>query len=263
MASGAPADSPHVYRRQEYPTEGGCGVVQVSVFDFVSVGIRFSALWHVGMATFTSQIWSPRQMYYHSLVLEEITNKKPSVFRAGGWCVQPFNKFAEALYKYGIRIDSTVFPEGKNFTNSKSFDFTNTPIKNNWRFSNDPLIEVENGNFSEIPISSVTTTPFFYFKFIINKYFGGIKQKSFGDGASIRNSKKQIFCMLLKSSCSVASIDGYKSSLLDKCAKQNREQLVLIGHPKAFSPFSLKELDSFIYKRRIDSVFVTYCNYNE
>ena len=199
----------------------------------------------------------------YSLVLEEITNIKPSVFRAGGWCVQPFDKMADALYKYGIRVDSTIFPEGKTFTTSKSFDFTNTPIKNNWRFSDDPLIEVENGNFFEIPISSVLTTPFFYFKFILNKFFGGKMQKAYGDGSAISNSKKHIFELLLKPSSSVASIDGYKASLLNKCAKQNKEQLVLIGHPKAFSPFSLKELDSFINERRIDSVFKTYYNYNE
>lgn len=199
----------------------------------------------------------------YSLVLEEITNIKPSVFRAGGWCIQPFDIMANALYKYGIRVDSTLFPEGKTFTPAKSFDFTNTPIKSNWRFSEDPLIEVENGDFLEIPISSVLTTPFFYFKFILNKFFGGKMQKAYGDGSAISNSKKHIFELLLKPSFSVASIDGYKASLLNKCAKHNKEQLVLIGHPKAFSPFSLKELDSFINKRRIDSVFKTYYNYNE
>ena len=199
----------------------------------------------------------------YSSVLEGITSIKPSVFRAGGWCIQPFDKMADALYKYGIRIDSTIFPEGKTITPSKSFDFTNTPVKNNWRFSEDPLIEVENGNFFEIPISSVTTTPLFYFKFILNKFFGGEQQKAYGDGSAISNSKKHIFELLLKPSSSVASIDGFKATLLDKCANQNKEQLVLIGHPKAFSPFSLKELDSFINKRRIDSIFKTYYNYNE
>ena len=73
------------------------------------------------------------------------------------------------------------------------------------------------------------------------KFFGGEKQKSFGDGFAISNSKNQIFDLLLKPSYSVASIDGYKASLLNRCAKQNKEQLVLIGHPKAFTPFSLKK----------------------
>jgi|TARA_B100000959_G_C14916229_1_gene597464 hypothetical protein len=199
----------------------------------------------------------------YSIVLEEITNLKPTTFRAGGWCIQPFDKIANALKKYGIRIDSTVYYNGKNTTIEKSFDFTNAPNKNNWRFSNDPLIEDENGHFLEIPISAVSTTPFFYFKFIWNKFFGREKQKSFGDGFAISNSRKQIFGLLLKPSFSVASIDGYKASLLTRCAEQNKEQLVLIGHPKALTPFSLIELDSFINKRQRDSVFITYSNYNE
>ncbi len=199
----------------------------------------------------------------YSIVLEEITNLKPTTFRAGGWCIQPFDKIANALKKYGIRIDSTVYYNGKNTTPSKSFDFTDASQKDNWKFSNDPLIEDEDGYFLEIPISSVKTSLFFYFRFILNKFFGGKNHQSFGDGFAISNSKKQIFELLLKPSFSVASIDGYKASLLNKYAKQNKEQLVLIGHPKAFTPFSLKALDTFISKRQNDSIFTTYSNYNE
>lgn len=199
----------------------------------------------------------------YSIVLEEITNLKPTTFRAGGWCIQPFDKIANALKKYGIRIDSTVYYNGKNTTPSKSFDFTDASQKDNWKFSNDPLIEDEDGYFLEIPISSVKTSLFFYFRFILNKFFGGKNHQSFGDGFAISNSKKQIFELLLKPSFSVASIDGYKASLLNRCAKQNKEQLVLIGHPKAFTPFSLKALDTFISKRQNDSIFTTYSNYNE
>ena len=199
----------------------------------------------------------------YSLVLEEITSIKPSTFRAGGWCIQPFDKMADALYKYGIRVDSTIFPKGKNTIPERSFDFTNAPNKNTWRFLNNPLIEDNNGRFFEIPISSVKTSLFFYFRFILNKFFGGKNHQSFGYGFAISNSKKQIFELLLKPSFSVASIDGYKASLLNRCAKQNKEQLVLIGHPKAFTPFSLKELETFISKRQNDSIFTTYSNYNE
>ncbi|MBT3520319.1 MAG: polysaccharide deacetylase family protein [Gammaproteobacteria bacterium] len=198
----------------------------------------------------------------YSIVLEEITNIKPTVFRAGGWCIQPFDKMANALKKYGIRIDSTVYYNGKNTTPEKSFDFTDASQKDNWRFSNDPLIEEEDGCFLEIPISAVKTTPFFYFKFIFNKLFGGDNHKAIGDGSAITNSKKQILELLLKPSYSVASIDGYKASLLNRCAKQNKEQLVLIGHPKAFTPFSLNSLETFISTRRNDSLFTTYSNYN-
>ena len=194
----------------------------------------------------------------YSEILERLTSYKSTVFRAGGWCIQPFDKLGDPLHKYGIRIDSTIFPDGKNETSEKSFNFVNSPNKNNWRFSNDPLVEDKNGKFLEVPISSVSTTPLFYLKFICIKFFGGERHKAFGDGFAIRNSKKQIFDLLFKPSSSVASIDGFKASLLNRYARKNKEQLVLIGHPKAFTPFSLKSLDTFISTRKNDSIFTTY-----
>jgi len=199
----------------------------------------------------------------YSNVLEDITTIKPATYRSGGWCIQPFHKIADSLYKNGIRVDSTIFPNGKNETPEKSFNFVDSPKKNDWRFSNDPLVEDENGKFLEVPISSVSTTPLFYLRFIWIKFFGGERHKPSGDGFAISNSKKQIFDLLFKPSYSVASIDGYKASLLNRCARKNKEQLVLIGHPKAFTPFSLKALDTFISTRKNDSVFTTYSNYNE
>lgn len=197
----------------------------------------------------------------YSWVLEEITSIKPSAFRAGGWCIQPFDKMEKALKKYGICIDSTIYPNGKNSTPSKSFDFTNAPNKNNWRFSNDPLTEDVNGHFFEIPISAVKTSPIFYFKLLFIKLFGSNKHNTIGDGFAIVHSKKQIFNLLLRQSFSVASIDGYRASLLNKSAKQNKEQLVLIGHPKLFSVYSLLKLNEFIMRNKTNSKFIIYSDY--
>ena len=194
-------------------------------------------------------------------ILEEITNIKPIAFRAGGWCIQPFDKMEKALKKYGICIDSTIYPNGKNSTHSKSFDFSNSPNKNNWYFSTDPLIEDENGQFLEIPISAVKTSPLFYFKLLFIKLFGGNKHNTIGDGFAITNSKRQIFNLLLRQSFSVASIDGYRASLLNKYAKQNKEQLVLIGHPKLFSVYSLLKLNEFIMENKTSSKFIIYSDY--
>jgi hypothetical protein len=202
-------------------------------------------------------------VFRYSQVIEEITSNKPTVFRSGGWCVQPFDKLAGALYRNGIRIDSTVYPMGENATPSKSFNFVKAPDKPNWKFSNDPLVEDYDGRFEEIPISSIKTTPVFYYKFILKKLFGTKIHKSFGDGSAIGNSKKQLYNLLTRSSYSVASIDGYKASLLHKCARQNKKQLVLIGHPKALTPYSIKKLDEFIDKTKSESVFRVYSNYNE
>ena len=199
----------------------------------------------------------------YSEVLEQITKIKPTTFRAGGWCIQPFDKMKKSLIDVGISIDSTIYLNGKNETFKKSFDFTSAPAKNNWYFSSDPLVEDKNGCFLEIPISSLRVGPFFYYRFIWMKFFGGKNHKSIGDGFAIPNSWKQNLALLLWPSFTVASIDGYKASLLNKLAKKHKKQLVLIGHPKSFTPFSLNAIDAFINKFKKESIFKTYSSYFE
>jgi hypothetical protein len=57
------------------------------------------------------------------------------------------------------------------------------------------------------------------------------------------------------------SADGYFStqlnSALRKAKQANEPFLVVIGHPKALTPFGLKTLESFIAKHRGDHEFVT------
>ena len=95
------------------------------------------------------------------------------------------------------------------------------------------------------------------------KFFGGKNHKSIGDGFAIPNSWKQNLAFLLWPSFTVASIDGYKASLLNKLAKKHKKQLVLIGHPKSFTPFSLNAIDAFINKFKKESIFKTYSSYFE
>ncbi len=65
--------------------------------------------------------------------------------------------------------------------------------------------------------------------------------------------------MLLPSN-SVVSMDGYKASLLDKAYKKNiMENFVIIGHPKAFTEYSLNKFEKFITKVKSDgNSVITY-----
>jgi hypothetical protein len=60
------------------------------------------------------------------------------------------------------------------------------------------------------------------------------------------------------------SMDGYKATMLNKALDKHlkrhgdNEHFVVIGHPKAFTPHSLKNLQSFVERNAHHHNFTTY-----
>jgi hypothetical protein len=188
-------------------------------------------------------------------VLTNLIDNKIFVFRAGGWCIQPFSHLKESLKKHGIYVDSTVYQGGKNESVTHYFDFTNAPQMSKWQFEDDPLQADKKGFFTEIPIASYKLSPWFFWKFLYLKKFGGEKHQVFGDGMAAGGSIFDKLRMLTQMTHSVVSMDGYKSSFLMDAYQaflkdKERDNFVLIGHPKAMSPYSLKQLEQFIIKSK-------------
>lgn len=195
-------------------------------------------------------------------VLEQFTPHPIFVFRAGGWCLQPFNLLKEALQKHHIYFDSTVYHGGKNKSQTHYFDFTQAPKMPKWRFDSDPLKPKPQGFFTEIPISSYRLSPWFFWKFLYHKKFGGEKHRVFGDGIAAGGSKLDKVRMLTSSTHSVVSMDGYKSSFLWDAYEaflrdETEENFVVIGHPKAMSEYSLAKLERFLSKSQ-NRDYITY-----
>jgi len=184
--------------------------------------------------------------------LTDIVGNKVFAYRAGGWCLQPFDKLKDALKKHGIWLDSTVYKDGLNSSATHFYDFRNAPKKSLWKFEEDPVTEDSNGFFTEIPISTYPVSPLFFWKFAYHKKFAKNDHKVYGDGVTAGgSSNSSILKMLTKYSKSLVSLDGYRASLLKNALKENskKEQegnFVVIGHPKAVTPYSLKELDNFL-----------------
>jgi hypothetical protein len=204
--------------------------------------------------------------------LNHLINSKAIAFRAGGWCIQPFSHFGEALYEAGIRVDSTIYHNGYDSTPLKGFDFRAGPTAPSWRFTSDPLVPEPEGLFTELPISALKMGPLFYWRFALAKKTGGEQHKSFGDGQAVSMSKKNMLRLLTRRSNTVASVDGYKASLLNRCRanvlKTAGEQgnLLLIGHPKALSPYSLARLADYLAANRQDNYLTIndwYMKHNE
>jgi len=199
----------------------------------------------------------------YKLALEQITGKNVFAYRAGGWCIQPFNHISDSLKKNNIWLDSTIFYKGKSKSNTHSFDFTNAPNKSFWRFSTDPLIIDNTGFFSEIPISSYSVNPIFYWRFFVVKLLKIPKHIYLGDGQglAINSNLFSKISLFLKKSKTPVSIDGYRVKYLYSAYKtlyKSNENFVIIGHPKLFTVYSLKKLDHFLVKTQYKNIYKTF-----
>lgn len=181
--------------------------------------------------------------------LENLISRKVSVFRAGGWCIQPFSHLKEVFKETGITIDSTVIPGDYMITNQYAVDFREAPRKSKYRFEDDVCVENSKGSFIEYPISSLRYSPLFFWRlYILGRLFSS-KHKMIGDGNFLSQGgrKKRV---LRTYTIGHLSSDGYYasklSSGLEKAINMNHEELVVIGHPKGNTKFSIKALGKFI-----------------
>ncbi len=187
--------------------------------------------------------------------------------RAGGWCLQPFDRLMEPLRNNGLWLDSSVYPGGLRHSKTHSYDFINAPdMKSHWKFGNDPLVEKNDGYFTEVPISSIPLSPFFYYRYALAQRFKKEEFSSFGKGTTTKHSRSDLLQKMFTFTRSVVSIDGYKASLLSKAFDRHigfdndpdDVNLVLIGHPKATTRYSLKKLEEFIEAKSKGNVFPSF-----
>jgi len=186
-------------------------------------------------------------------LLTDLVGDTVFAFRAGGWCMQPFAPIAPALLAHDIWLDSTVFAGGISDDNDRWFDFFSAPVKDCWRFSDDPNSEDPQGPFVEIPISAMRVTPLLFWRMAINrKLLPQTDHQPFGDGSPMVWGNSYFWQRLTSSTISVASMDGFKAGLLakafhDEQATAPSKQLFhAMGHPKALTPHSLAKLDDFL-----------------
>jgi len=200
----------------------------------------------------------------YAAVLTRITGQALHTFRAGGWCLQPFDALSASLKKAGIRAESSVFREGYEKSEHYFYDFRNCPDKDWWRFEADPVTENENGSFIEIPIHSLRVSPLFYWKLYLLGRLNPSYHKPIGDGKPMlsKGYKKRLLTQYTKQ---VLSVDGYNARLLqretDRLNKKGSSCLVVIGHPKALSPYSLKMIDEYIARNKGKHRFITYSEF--
>jgi peptidoglycan/xylan/chitin deacetylase (PgdA/CDA1 family) len=179
-----------------------------------------------------------------------------TAFRAGGWCIQPFDRLRQPLLDAGIRIDSTVYAGGRQEGATHAYDFTAAPALSRWQFEDDPLKVLPGGSFLEVPIASHRVSPLWFWRLALVRKLGLRDHRALGEGAAVMPSRADLARKLLRATTSVVSIDGTKSGFLEaayqRYQRAGTEDFVVIGHPKALTRYSLDTLEQFLSKRRGD-----------
>jgi hypothetical protein len=166
-------------------------------------------------------------------------------FRAGGWCVQPFNLIKNDLKSLGIKYDFSVLPgEKKDNLPMRFYDFSNSPNDQDfWRFEDDVIIEDNTGYFLEVPTTMVSMNIFNVFK--LKKKLKGLEISGNGKGVQeiqgyklLRILKKIRVNMRYTLSCDYMNVVSFKKNI-----NNTRSNLVVItSHPKVFTSESYKVL---------------------
>ena len=175
-------------------------------------------------------------------------------YRAGGFCVEPFERISPALLSAGIDVDSSVVPGACLNNDAKGFDFRNVPRKDWWLFRESPSIEAENGTFVEIPVTAQRLPFLYYWRRLIERVVPGVSSGAFGDGEAKRVGRSEVLKRLLGASrIAEASIDDPKAGRLQHLEVPSSGGSIyhIMGHPKNVSHRSLLLLENMLRARSL------------
>jgi len=182
-------------------------------------------------------------------VIKDITGKACKSFRAGGWCIQPFSHFREALLEEDIFTDSSVYHRGKHISGAHTYDFTSAPDKDEWMFSTDCCVEDASGEFKEIPITGDYIMPTFYLNLYARMKLNPAWYKPVGDGMWLKD-KYNLYGKFLRPVNHFACADGYFASrlkrILLKLELKNKKNMLVLSHPKSLANCSHQLLEQFV-----------------
>ncbi len=198
------------------------------------------------------------EKYYH--FLQALVQQKITSYRAGGWCIQPFDHVKETFRRLGITIDSSVFPGGKFESPHYAFDFTSVKrYAQPYRFESDVCVANKAGYFTELPISSWHYSPLFYWRLYMLGRLLPKQHKMLGDGNFLPQPgrKKSV---LTSFTWNHVSCDGYYASKIEqqfRFYQRKKTDFVVIAHPKGLTRFSIRKLEQFIARTKGATEFLT------
>jgi peptidoglycan/xylan/chitin deacetylase (PgdA/CDA1 family) len=185
---------------------------------------------------------------YHQAI-KEITGKACKSYRAGGWCIQPFEPIKKALAENGIYTDSTIYYKGFHESKAHAYDFRKAPDLAEWNFEEDPCVEHKAGAFKEIPVTPDRIPFLFYWQLYFKMRSDPAVYKPIGDGKWLAD-RKRIYKHFYTATDHFACCDGFFASrlkpVLSKAEQQQKARMMILSHPKSMAPYSFTALDEFI-----------------
>jgi len=198
-------------------------------------------------------------------LIEETINKinpdhKVNTFRAGGYCIQPFDKLSQVFCNNGIVIDSSICYGFKLDKGPHSYDFTRVPQKNYYRFDRDINVENPEGRFIEFPIGSIKVSSFhvLWWAFLRRLKYKNLKTlveiKSDSSHEQKENAKKSDISktvgrglnIILKENYIMLTTDNSFREKLNYLIKQACDGSVIILHPKYLNLHTLELLENYL-----------------
>lgn len=200
-------------------------------------------------------------------ILDEIIGRRTIAFRAGGYSLTSLDNYAGFLRDNGIMIDSSVCGRTKVVSRFQEYDYRNVPEKDIYRFSHDVNQEDEFGDLIEMSISNsaaMHSLLYLYKKRQLEKQYRGIPMGD-GKGVGLYLSRKEraigLFNKLIRKNKFTASIDGLMVnnlySIYQEKLNKGDNSMVIIGHPKNTSLYSLEIFEQFIKKTKGNVRFCT------
>ena len=192
-------------------------------------------------------------------LLNSFISKRVASFRAGGYSIENFSQLYDTFLMAGITVDSSVFRGNHAKGKYNKYDYRHVPMKTSWKFLNNHKEENNDGEMMEYPISTIVVQAV---RYLLNKRakhheFDDIKESKmvWGDGKALGAPGSKLHKLLRKVEmlfgkkairASIEQSEDLEKVYAYSCKHYKGNDFVIIGHPKAISPYNIAVLERFI-----------------